>query len=276
MHVVTFDYEKCNGCGECARDCIWSLIEMRDDRPRVIEGGAGTCIGCQHCLAVCKPGAVRVDDVDPADRTPLRGNLPSLEQMETLAGGRRSVRRYKDEDMDPALLARLLAATANAPTGVNEMSTLLTVVDSRAAMDRVRTATYAGLRRAVEENRVPERLAWVARFLKGWEERGEDGIYRGAPHLVVASVPASAHTPEADPIIALSYFELLAASAGVGTVWAGLAYWLLTRIAPELPGMLGIPEDHAIGYAMAFGMPAVRYHRTVSRRGAAVHRANLA
>lgn len=69
----------------------------------------------------------------------------------------------------------------------------------------------------------------------------------------------------------LSYFELMAQSCGLGTVWCGLLYWCLRLVLPELIPRLGIPESHELGYAMLFGAPAVQYQRTVERGAAEVH-----
>jgi hypothetical protein len=38
---------------------------------------------------------------------------------------------------------------------------------------------------------------------------------------------------------------------------------------------LGIPEDHVKGYTLLFGLPAVRYHRTVQRDEAMINRVRL-
>jgi len=96
------------------------------------------------------------------------------------------------------------------------------------------------------------------------KENGSDVIFRGAPHLVIASTPKSTPCPDANPQIALFYFELMAQSMGLGTVWDGIFKRALLML-PGLSARLGIPEDHLIGYAMAFGKPAVQYHRTVER-----------
>jgi hypothetical protein len=40
-------------------------------------------------------------------------------------------------------------------------------------------------------------------------------------------------------------------------------------LCPDLSARLGIPAGHLLGYAMAFGWPAVEYHRTVQRGGPA-------
>lgn len=62
--------------------------------------------------------------------------------------------------------------------------------------------------------------------------------------------------------LALAYFELMAACAGLGTVWCGLAKMTL-ELLPELKTDLGLAPGHY--YTMLFGVPAVRYARTVQR-----------
>ena len=103
-------------------------------------------------------------------------------------------------------------------------------------------------------------------------DSGQDIIFRGAPQFIIASAPKTGSSPEADCHIALSYFELMAASMGLGTVWSGLAKWSLTMFTPESLYKLGIPESYTIGYMMAFGRPAVIYHRTVQRENCHINR----
>jgi len=79
-------------------------------------------------------------------------------------------------------------------------------------------------------------------------------------------------SPMPDCLIALSYFELFAQANGVGTVWNGLAKWAINDLVPEARHLLGIPDDHLTGYVMAFGKPAVHYHRTVQHGPAVINR----
>jgi len=81
------------------------------------------------------------------------------------------------------------------------------------------------------------------------------------------TAPLSVICPQEDVMIALSYFEFLARSGGLGTVWWGFLKILLETI-PDLKPLYGIPSDHAY-YAMLFGHPAVRYARLVQRDDAA-------
>ncbi|MDC0336395.1 nitroreductase family protein, partial [Pseudodesulfovibrio sp.] len=219
-------------------------------------------------------GALSIFGLNPADSTPLKGNYPDPAKVETLMMGRRSTRRYKDEPVDAELLDQIMEVVRNAPTGVNSRSTLFTLVEGPAAMEALRNGTYDGLRKAVETEALPPGLEFFGGILKAWDN-GVDIIYRGAPHFLVTSAPTQGPSGPADTIIAMSYFELLANSHGLGTVWNGLAKWALTVIAPEAGTMLGIPDDHAIGYMMAFGKPAVKYHRTVQRPGGTVNKVTV-
>ena len=230
----------------------------------LIVDKAGLCLKCQHCLAVCPVAAVSVLGKDPAASLPIAGHLPPAEQVETLIRGRRSVRRFAPEPVASETIDRLLRIAAHAPTGRNNLGVLFTVIEDQATMKQLRDATLAGIREAVEEERLPKGLEFFAGVVKAWD-RGVDVIFRDAPHLLIASAPKAGSTPEADGYIALSTFELMASSLGLGTLWDGFAKWALADIAPQVGARLGISETHQLVYTMLFGQPAVQYHRTVQR-----------
>ncbi|WP_018123190.1 nitroreductase family protein [Desulfovibrio oxyclinae] len=271
MLEFTIDQEKCTKCGECVADCPRSIIELEPEFPRIKDGGEEECIRCQHCLAICKPGALSILGTSPEDCLPLDGALPTPEQMEALVRGRRSTRRYKKENVAPETVEWLMDMLAHAPTGVNNRRLLFTLVDDTETMDKIREEAFEGIRTAVQQGNLPERYAPFEQFIGAWEQ-GIDVPFRGAPHMIIASSPEDSPCPEADPFIALSYFELCAASKGVGTVWCGLGKYALFDIVPELGRKLGVPEDHKSVYVMLFGNPALKYHRTVKRDNTAVNR----
>ena len=152
-----------------------------------------------------------------------------------------------------------------APTAKNVRRVRFTVIDSREVMDKFRDKTLGLLARRVRDGQLPAGMEFFVDYLKLWETAKVDVIFRGAPHLLVASAPKDCPAPEADCLIALSYFEIYAQSLDVGTVWAGLVKWLMVGVLPELKDELGIPADHVVGYAMAFGKPLVGYARTAKR-----------
>lgn len=265
------DKDLCIQCGECVADCPNRVLEMVDGYPVISEDRAGQCIECQHCFAVCQPGALSIFGLKPQDSISLKGNMPSHEAMTTLLMGRRSIRRYKQEPVDSQLLDTIMDTVRSAPTGVNNCSTLYTLIEDQQTMSILKEKTYAGLKKVVDNNALPEGLELFEGISKA-HGKGVDVLFRGAPHFLVASTPKNGPSPEADTLIGLTYFELLANTYGLGVVWDGLAKWAMLNIAPEAGALLGIPEDHTVGYMMAFGYPAVKYHRTVQRPGGTVNK----
>lgn len=270
----TITTERCIQCGACVDDCPFHIIEMAPDYPALIENRVHHCIRCQHCLAVCPTGALSILGFKPEDSLPLPESLPNARQMTALIKGRRSMRRFLPEPLEPEVIEGMIATAANGPTGKNNRQCLFTVIEDPATMAVFRHETLEGLRRAVAARRLSDSLGYFRHVVSAWDQ-GRDIIFRDAPHLLMVSVPSSITTPDADSIIAMSYFELLAASMGIGTLWNAMIRWALSTIDVDLYRRLGIPDDHVKGYALLFGRPAVQYHRTVQRDQAMINRVRL-
>ena len=264
------DGELCTRCGQCVLDCPTLIIHQSGDAvPAIPADEAGDCMECQHCLAVCPTGALSILGRNPADSLELTTDaLPSLDEMTRLVRGRRTVRQYADTDVDPALLATILAAMANAPSGVNRRELTIHVIDRREVMVGIKKTVMDTLADLVAMGGIPGETG-LGRYLRIYNETGRDVIFRGAPHALIVTAPTSAPCPQEDVTLSLAYFELMAQSAGLGTVWWGLIKWVL-ETQPILKPLFGIEPD-TVYYAMLFGNPLVRYARTVQRDdGAAV------
>lgn len=273
MLKFRIDAKRCTRCGKCVSDCPTMIIErVGGDVPFVRPAREEDCLECQHCLAICPTAALSIFGKDPADSLPLSDvhALPTFDQMTRFERGRRSVRQYRDENVDPALIRKMLATLANTPTGVNRQALTFTVIDDKDVMHRFRAKVLASLAEASENKRIPPHAAYLAEMVDAFKETGRDEIFRGAPHALIVSAPPDAPCPSEDVALALAYFELLAQSAGVGTVWWGMLKMVLENLT-ELKPLVGLVPGHFY-YAMLFGMPAVRYARTVQRDGAAVIR----
>jgi nitroreductase/NAD-dependent dihydropyrimidine dehydrogenase PreA subunit len=265
--------DKCSLCGLCVTDCPSQALEQPEGLPpRMAAGGEAACYRCQHCFAICPEGAISILGLRPEESENLTGPGLAPGQLETLIKARRSVRRYRDENLDPALLRRLLEVAWHAPTGRNARQVRFTVVDDRTKLARLRAEVLAGLGKLVRDGALPQGTERFAEIVRAWEEEGVDVLFRGAPHLLIASTPSDVATPLPDCLIAMSTFDLLAQAHGVGTLWDGLATYAIRDLVPESRNTLGIPADHVIGYVMLFGKPAVRYARTVQHRPAPIHR----
>jgi nitroreductase/NAD-dependent dihydropyrimidine dehydrogenase PreA subunit len=269
MIQFQIDEERCIMCGECANDCPAGVIGM-DEYP-VITDEEG-CLRCQHCLAVCPTGAISILGCNPDDSIELERNMPDAAKLEALIKGRRSVRRYSSKHLDPGLIDELLEIAWHSPTGVNAQGVLFTVVNDGNVMQGLREEIMAKLAVIKDEGKLPEGLAgqYLGGAVKAWQESGLDIIFKGAPHLLVASAPQDAPCPVQDTLIALTTFQMIAHARGIGTVWNGM-FMMILSVIPEISARIGIPDDHFIGYAMTFGEPVVEYYRTVQRGPAKVN-----
>lgn len=283
MLHFTIQRDQCIACGLCAQECPHQIIQV-DEFPMIMD--EHKCLRCQHCLAICPTGAISILGHDPqassdCDPAVLASQLPSQQQMALLIKSRRTVRQFADQDVDPALLQELLDLAGHAPTGSNKRDVLVTVLDTRRTMNAFRNDVYAQLAHKAATDTLPEhpRQKFYATAAQHWKgqrivdgQGGQDMIFRNAPHCLIISNGPTATCQREDALIYLSYFDLLAHSRGVGTVWCGILYWCLEDMLPEYKSRLGIPADHTLGYCMLFGMPAVNFARTVEQGPAQVNR----
>ncbi len=271
MIDFTVNTVTCTKCGLCAADCPARIISLDGGNPRIAPEKEVLCYKCQHCLTVCPTASLSILGLQPCNSLSLAGGLPDSASMELLIKGRRAVRKYKTENVEPETIAQLLSVASHAPSGKNDRQLRFTVVDDRAKLDVIRDEIMVKLVAIAQGTGFPAGMEFFAGCVRQWEIDGIDFVFRGAPHFLVVSAPKSIVTPVEDGLIALSTFELYAQTLGIGTVWDGLAKFIIGDLLPEFKVRLGIPDDHAIGYAMAFGWPAVQYTRTAQREPDAVH-----
>ena len=259
--------DRCSQCGKCVAECPPHCIVMEhDDFPSIPAEEA--CLRCQRCLAICPTAAISIMSIDPDKSLELKYSLPTAQFMETLIKGRRSTRCYKKQALETKTIQKLLETAWHAPTASNSQSVLFTATMNMDATESLRRDIFAKLAKMLagldpEDDNLLYQYARKAYDL--YSEQGIDIVLGGAPHILIASAPKISPAPMEDCIIALTTFELLAQTIGVGTVWSGILNWCMTDFFPQLATKLGVPEDHKIAFCMSFGKPTMQYSRTVQR-----------
>lgn len=260
VKMVEIDLQKCTGCGKCARDCMVKAIEFDKEKkiPSFAADGAEICIHCQHCVTVCPTGALSVDGVKAGD-CPSAGALPDAELMMNLIRQRRSIRRFSGEELPDEVLEKLKSALHWTPTGCNDHR-LEFFVAGKAEIAEFKSITDRWVRFLIKSGIMGLFLPRYRRYFSDIFN-GADAIYRKAPHLIIVMAPKKAPCCRTDQVIALTQFDLLAQSLGVGTCWCGFAEYAF-RLIPSLRKMIGCPKGYVIGGAMLFGKPNVEYFRS--------------
>jgi nitroreductase/Pyruvate/2-oxoacid:ferredoxin oxidoreductase delta subunit len=273
MLDFTINEETCISCGQCASDCPSMIISMETNIPTIAADLEQFCIGCMHCVAVCSEGAVSILGYGPEEGISLKNaDVAGPKEVELLIKKRRTIRNYQDENVDPALIEKLVAVASHAPSGHNDRDLLYTLVDDKGIIFDLREEVFAGLEQLIDAGKLPAGMEMFVDIMEAWKTSGKDILFRGAPHLLIVSGNNDSAAPLQDSIIALTTFELYAQANGLGTVWNGLLTLVISELVPSLKTRLGIPENHEIGYAMGFGRPALNYKRTIERKAPKINR----
>ncbi len=261
ISIIQIDREKCIRCGACIRDCIVQIFKPgADGVPELTPDWQKFCLNCQHCLTVCPAGAVICNGVRPED-CGVPGEIPDGEKMQNLIRQRRSIRQFKQETLSAETLEKLKDSLRWMPTGCNDHRLHFAVVSGE-DMEFFREESTRMLNFLIKTGIMRLVYPNYKRYLEDIVT-GKDVIFRGAPHMIVCSTPKNAPCAEADPWIALSYFDLLAHSMGAGTLWCGFAMYLF-RFNRKMRNKLGIPKGYRIGSVLLFGVPDVTYARVTS------------
>lgn len=250
------DKEKCVKCGHCVIDCMPKVIELDEDGFPYAKNPQ-RCMKCQHCLAICPAGAISVLGKKPENSEPISSREP--EKILNLIKTRRSFRHYKKENLPQETMDKLKNMLNWVPTGINYHKLHFAFVDDIEVMNDIRDYTNNKLVNVLSKPLINKVFKKFERYKKAIIN-GQDIVFRGAPHMVVVSVPNDATCKEVDPMIALSYFELYAQSMGVATVWCGIAYAVM-KFFPELCKQMEIPDGYKLAYVMLFGPNDVQYFR---------------
>lgn len=249
--------EKCIHCGLCIKDC--SACALNFDENNVLQIDESRCFKCQHCMAVCPVGALSVCGKNPENSDAIWQQNP--DNILNLIKSRRSVRHYKQQNLDFEKMQKLKEMLKFVPTGCNNHRLHFSFIDDIEVMNEFRGYVNGKILDALTNKTIKPLVEKFGRYSKRFLD-GEDIVFRTAPHMLVVSTPVDAPCADIDPTIALSYFELYAQSMNVGTCWCGLGKFCLL-VLPELSEYLQVPQGYKASYVMLFGEPDVKFARTV-------------
>ena len=282
---VEIDRGKCTRCGACTRICPAQVLKMGEEGVQVDTDGAFGCVACGHCMMVCPEEAVSVTGrgVSPDDLFPLPDPVAgaTADQLAALMQSRRSVRRFSEREVDPAVVERVVELAATAPMGIPPWDIGCVAVHGREEVRRIAAEVMKGyegflkifrpwvlaVMRPLMGRAKYDMFAHFIRplaeeYVEGWHE-GRDRLFYDAPSLLIFH-----HSPYAeaiDAVIACTYAMLAAESLGLGTTIIGGAPPILQR-NKALCKELGIPAGNTPSTCLIMGHPATHFRRTIRRR----------
>jgi nitroreductase/NAD-dependent dihydropyrimidine dehydrogenase PreA subunit len=291
--MIDVNQDTCKACGICGHVCPRHVLETvnRDNRKVTLVSPERRelCMGCGHCVAVCPTASIRIEGMEQQGFMPLRDPEIGEEQMLSLMGQRRSVRRYKDKAIPREVLDRILEAAHRAPTGTSRRSTGVIAIDHKDNLRRLSEMIfrlYEDLDKALRNpiGRFFVRLKAGARtvgsledfvmpgmrwYIRWYREGKSDEILRDCPALMLFHGPLREPMVEQNCTIAAFHAILMAEVLGVGTCFNDLIPPACNR-SPEIRNFLGLPEDREVYSSVTLGYPRYRFLRSIPRRLAEV------
>lgn len=240
--MITVNKEKCTGCGECCRVCAGLVLKMEDSCP--VYAGKG-CIGCGHCEAICPAGAIEL--------TAYHMEPEPSSELEKLIMTRRSIRHYKSDAPDKAIIEHALNTAQWAASSKNQRANGWSVVLGK---DKTDALLEAGLNWC-RENKVNRGMVRMV-------ECGFNLVTCGAPCLIFAWIDESAINHELDCAIAMSTAEMILHEQGLGSCWGGFVTRLVAG-SEELRALAGIPGGAKLCCTLMVGTPDEEYSSIPTR-----------
>lgn len=254
MKYIKTDKELCIGCGRCINDCVAEKIKLVNGKAEFMFE---RCIQCGHCFAVCPVNAITMTNFEYAEHIPtVNMNEFDSDKLLLAMKSRRSVRRFKDEDVSDELIEKIIEAGRYCPTATNAQDVSFTVIRNKLPeIEKEAVKIF----RSAQKTEMP-----FSKYIKH-ASIDDSFFFKGAK--VVIAVNAKDATNAA---LASSYMELMAESLGLGVFYSGFLIGV-TKFCPDIASMLETRQDHSPVTALVIGWPDVEYKRIPPRNKAEIN-----
>jgi ferredoxin len=289
---ISIDLNSCSGCGLCIKVCKDFGLVMIDGKVQISKHPLFGCIGCGHCMAICPTGAIVINgrELSPKDlfNLPENEKAASYDQLLSLMQKRRSIREFKDSEIDESVIQKILDAARTAPMGLPPSDVNVLILNTK---DKV--TAFSKDYCEFLENMKWLVSGWFMLMMRPFWGKSNDEMFRNfiKPlfHIYIESMKegkdmvtydaplamyfyGSPYADPADPLIAATYAMIAAESLGLGTCMLGGIHPMIQngRKAARFRETHGIKFKSREGLFVIFGYPAVKYHRGIRRSFASV------
>lgn len=268
--MVNINSEKCVGCGLCVKDCLFNVIKITDGKAKV----ESDCFKCAHCVAVCPKNAVSIDEYDMSESKEYvkeEFNI-NADVLLNAIKFRRSVRQFKNKDVENELLEKIIEAGRFTQTSTNAQNVSYLVVKNK--INEVRELIFETLNeegKKILSNLNEETMKfkkyammWTSMYDAYKNDSKNDKVFFNAPSIILAISDSAVNAS-----LASSNMELMANALGLGTFFSGFFIYASER-NPKIKEILGLDVKQNIVTCSVIGYPNVKYQRTAPRNEAKV------
>ncbi|EIW16328.1 MULTISPECIES: nitroreductase family protein [Pelosinus] len=258
MGLIEVNQERCTRCGICTDVCPTRVLAMSENGPEAIA--PEVCIACGHCVAVC-PHQALDNKKAPLNKQIALAEFPALpaQKAQLFLRSRRSIRKYKERSVPREQLLQLIEIARFAPTASNGQGVSYIIIENKELIEKLIEVVIEWM-----ESQISVHWSFLL-HVKAYREDKKDTIFRGAPHIILATANKDFSRGRENTVFALTYLELYATTLGLGSCWAGLFEICAFSGYKPLLELLNIPEGKEITGTVMVGYPQYKYQRLVDR-----------
>jgi nitroreductase len=242
------------------------------------------CIGCGHCAAVCPLDCIKVEgrELSPHDFYPLPAleSRATYQQLYQLLFSRRSIREFKEKEVEAEKIQQIIEAVSTAPMGLPPSDLEILVIKGQEKVKQLSWDIidfFKSIKWIFSPAALLAMRPWLGKeylefsqtfltpaidFFIAEKEKGNDYLLYDAPLAIYFHV--SPYADPLDPVIAATYAMISAETLGLGTCMIGtVAYGF--KYSKKLKQKYGIPARNQQGIMLIMGYPAIKYQRGIRR-----------
>lgn len=254
---------KCTECGLCEKICVRKAINVKT---HFID--TEKCFGCSQCVSVCPCSAISIDNTVGV-KLAFKG-VPS-DELKKMFMLKRSVRFFKEKDIDERILRDIADIIKFAPTAKNQQEVYVTVVRDKEVLKKTSDLAIAYCKKVSSKangitvpfltlllgKKIVKNLLGLKKMVSNYEA-GKNGLTYNAKAIFIFHADQKAIMVNADCNIAATYASLYAESLGISSCING---YLVRAIngSKKLQKHLNIPAGHKVYETFIAGYPLYTY-----------------
>ncbi len=280
---LIIDRGKCVKCRQCVNVCPVEYLAFSNDEVSVNEDSIFGCIQCGHCMMICPENCIEIrgEAISGDDIINFNGEISGFDSVNSLFTKRRSIRKFKKQEIPVETIDKIINAGATAPISLPPSEVKVLAINGFDKVQEFAAELAECYEKALKimnpfvlnlakpfigranHKMFSEFILPLAKLTVESRKQGKDLLFYDAPAVLVFY--ATEATDREDPILASAYASIAAESLEIGTCIIGSAAPLLAQ-SKKLREKYGILKGETPVTAFILGYPDVNFRRGIKRR----------
>lgn len=281
---VILDKEKCIKCGVCIESCSGYLTFDEEGFPCANDAEVNIlgCFQCGKCMMKCPKDAIEIvgEDIDRNHLRDIAQDLPSYQDLHSLFLKRRSVRRFKPDEISREDIDKILSAASASAVSIPPSEVKVLVIQGRKKVQEMAQDLLLEIKQAqkalnpfvlnliklfkgeVQYKLMKEFILPLCEKIVEYSEKGDDKLFYDAPCVMIFY--GTELTDVEDMTIAATSATIAAEALNLGTCFIGtLPHFLNNSL--KLRKKYEILKGEKVGMAFILGVSDEKHFKAFQR-----------